>query len=650
MNARGVLNRIFKDPNVQFRLVAFEGLEIHKIIKIYEKVKGRYYVKCFKRNKEIFVYSEKKSCPEEIIRQLFLYKLVKELNYPLNLIDVEVPVKVFSGKDMGFMDIVVYKPDKKTVYMIFETKRPKIKEGLTQLKDYMGNKWCELGIWSNGSETVVLHRPYPEGFETLERIPMVDEKPEDIYKVRKTLNDLKKDYNLKNIIHVLQELVLANAGVSVFRVIFKLLYAKLYDEKEAKIRKNKEVEFVVSHDPKVTFDKIIKLFKNSIKEWPGIFSLDETIELTPDHLQICVSQMENLKLLDADIRVMDEAFEYLIPEVSKTGMGQYFTPRYVIDMCVRMLNPGNGEYIIDPACGSGGFLIQSMNWVWRNDLKYGDKKDKTDYAQKYLYGIDIWEEAVKIARALMLIAGDGKAHIHKLNSLDPDEWKGDDPEITKARADLSNFLYDLGDYDKNKDNKQNFRFFNFDILLTNPPFAGEIRQDNIKSIYEFSKNESGKIPKKVERDLLFIERSLQFIKPGGRMAIILPQGKLNNLRMEYIRKAIRETARIIAIVSLGKNTFKLPPPAKGTSTKTSILFVQKWDKNERAADDYDIFMAISQKPGKDNSGNYIFKKDKDGKYIEDTDGNRIVDHDLDEIASTFCKLAKKQNLSFWRDS
>ncbi len=610
----------------------------------------RYYVKCFKRNKEIFVYSEKKSCPEEIIRQLFLYKLVKELNYPLNLIDVEVPVKVFSGKDMGFMDIVVYKPDKKTVYMIFETKRPKIKEGLTQLKDYMGNKWCELGIWSNGSETVVLHRPYPEGFETLERIPMVDEKPEDIYKVRKTLNDLKKDYNLKNIIHVLQELVLANAGVSVFRVIFKLLYAKLYDEKEAKIRKNKEVEFVVSHDPKVTFDKIIKLFKNSIKEWPGIFSLDETIELTPDHLQICVSQMENLKLLDADIRVMDEAFEYLIPEVSKTGMGQYFTPRYVIDMCVRMLNPGNGEYIIDPACGSGGFLIQSMNWVWRNDLKYGDKKDKTDYAQKYLYGIDIWEEAVKIARALMLIAGDGKAHIHKLNSLDPDEWKGDDPEITKARADLSNFLYDLGDYDKNKDNKQNFRFFNFDILLTNPPFAGEIRQDNIKSIYEFSKNESGKIPKKVERDLLFIERSLQFIKPGGRMAIILPQGKLNNLRMEYIRKAIRETARIIAIVSLGKNTFKLPPPAKGTSTKTSILFVQKWDKNERAADDYDIFMAISQKPGKDNSGNYIFKKDKDGKYIEDTDGNRIVDHDLDEIASTFCKLAKKQNLSFWRDS
>ena len=438
--------------------------------------------------------------------------------------------------------------------------------------------------------------------------------------------------------------------MSVFRVIFRLLYAKLYDEKEAKLRKNKEVHFVVSHDPNVTFDRITKLFKDSIKEWPGIFTSDETIGLTQDHLQICVSQMENLKLLDTDIRVMDEAFEYLIPEVSKTGMGQYFTPRYVIDMCVKILNPRNGEYIIDPACGSGGFLIQSMNWVWRNDLKYGDKQDKTDYAKKYLYGIDIWEEAVKIARALMLIAGDGKAHIHKLNSLDPDEWKGDDPEITKARADLSDFLYDLGDYDRNKDNQQNFRTFKFDILMTNPPFAGEIRQDNIKSRYEFSKSELGKIPKKVERDLLFIERSLQFIKPGGRMAIVLPQGKLNNLRMEYIRKQIRETARMLAIVSLGKNTFKLPPPAKGTGTKTSILFLQKWKQNEEPLDNYNIFMAISEKPGKDNSGNYLFIKDEEGKYIEDEEGNRLIEHDLDEIANEFVKFAKKQNLSLWKDS
>jgi len=171
MKTKIILNKIFKDPNVQYRLIAFEGLQIHKIIRIYEKGKGNYYVKCFKRNRDIFVYSQKKSCPEEIIRQLFLYKLTKELNYPLERIDVEVPVKVFSGKDMGFMDIVVYKTDNKTVYMIFETKQPNIKEGLTQLKDYMGNKWCELGIWSNGSETVVLHRPYPEGFETLERIP-----------------------------------------------------------------------------------------------------------------------------------------------------------------------------------------------------------------------------------------------------------------------------------------------------------------------------------------------------------------------------------------------------------------------------------------------------------------------------------------------
>jgi type I restriction enzyme M protein len=249
----------------------------------------------------------------------------------------------------------------------------------------------------------------------------------------------------------------------------------------------------------------------------------------------------------------------------------------------------------------------------------------------------------------MLIAGDGKAHVHKLNTLDPDEWKGTDPQIIKARADLSNILYDFKDYEKNKDNQENDRFFNFDILLTNPPFAGEIRQDNIKLKYEFSKNASGKIPQKVERDLLFIERSLQFLKPGGRLAIVLPQGKLNNLKMEYIREALREKARILAIVSLGKNSFKLPPPAKGTSTKTSVLFLQKWNSEKEKLTDYDIFLAINERPGKDNSGNYKYLKDIDGKYIEDEDGNRIIDNDLDEIACGFIKYAKKQNLSFWRE-
>jgi type I restriction enzyme M protein len=269
---------------------------------------------------------------------------------------------------MGFMDIVVYQEDKKTAYIIYEVKRPSFEDGLNQLKDYMGNKWCELGCWSNGSETVVLYRPYPEGFQTLERIPKIHEKIEDLFKIKKTLSDLKKDYNFKNIILVLQELVLANAGISVFRVVFRLLYTKLYDEKQARLRKDNEVNFLASHDPQVTFDRINKLFKDSMEEWPGIFAPNETIGLTPDHLQICISQMENLRFLDSNLRIMDEAFEFLMPEVSKTGMGQYFTPRYVIDMCVKMLNPKNGEYIVDPACGSGGFLIQTMNWVWQHDL------------------------------------------------------------------------------------------------------------------------------------------------------------------------------------------------------------------------------------------------------------------------------------------
>ena len=151
---------------------------------------------------------------------------------------------------------------------------------------------------------------------------------------------------------------------------------------------------------------------------------------------------------------MDETFEYLMPDVAKAKQGQYFTPRYVIDMCVKMLNPKKNEYIIDPACGSAGFLVHAMQWVWDHNLKNADKEARIEYAQKYLWGIDFEEKAVKIARALMLIAGDGRSHIFKLNTLDPREWMVDDPEILDARAKLIEMLRRFSDYEKKEDNKK----------------------------------------------------------------------------------------------------------------------------------------------------------------------------------------------------
>lgn len=642
---REILDAIFKDPQVKYGLREFTKLKIDEVLTIFEKEKNKFYVHCLKRDRDILVYDKDKntSKPEEIIRQLWLFRLIKDYRYPLDRIDVEVDVYFGTEVHRKAADIMIYQDDKETPYIVFELKKPKIEDGIDQLKSYLNSKGSPIGVWSNGNERVILYRPYPKKFENnLRAIPRVDQTIEDVLEERLTLEKLTSDYNLSERIKILEELVLANAGVDVFQEVFKLIYAKLYDEKEARSRPDKEVYFRMSKDPKFTFDIVNRLFKESVLEWPGIFSPHDELQLSPEHLAVCVSELEDIKLLDSNLEIIDAAFEYLLPEVAKGKKGQYFTPRHVIDMAVKMLNPRDKEYIIDPASGSGGFLIHAMQWVWSHDLKDAPHEKQIEYAQRYLYGIDFDDKPVKISRALMLIAGDGRSHIFKLNSLNPREWQGSDSEKEKARAELRPLLLKTGDYTKDRENEENFRYFAFDILLTNPPFAGEIRESTLLRNYELAMRK-GKLPKKVERDLLFIERALQLIKPGGRMAIVLPQGKLNNTNTEYVRKWIMDKARILAVVGLHVNTFK-----PHTGTKTSVLFLQKWGGEAgEPKDDYPIFMAVSKKPGKDNSGEYVYKKDEKGNFILDERGRRILDHDLDEIAEAFIKFAKEQKFSFW---
>jgi len=642
---REILDAIFKDPQIKYGLREFARLKIEESLIIFEKEKGKFYIHCIKRDKDILVYDKNKnlSKPEEIIRQLWLVKLIQNYQYPLERIDVEV--NVYFGREIHkkSADIVIYKEDKETPYILFEIKKPKIEEGLDQLKSYIESKGSPIGVWSNGLEKVILYRQYPKEYEKgLRDIPRVDQTPEDVLEERLTLEQLTGDYDLTERIKILEELVLANAGVDVFNEIFKLIYAKLYDETEAKTRTDHEVYFRRSKDPKITYDTINRLFKESAERWPGIFQRQENIELLPDHLDTCLLKLEDIKLLDSNLEIIDAAFEYLLPEVAKGKKGQYFTPRHVIDMAVKMLNPREDEYIVDPAAGSGGFLIHTMQWVWNHDLKNTPHQKKIEYAQRYLFGIDFDDKPVKISRALMLIAGDGRSHIFKLNSLNPKEWQGSDAEKEKARAELRPLLLKTGDYTKDRENEENFKYFTFDILLTNPPFAGEIRETSLLRNYELAMRK-GKVPQKAERDLLFIERALQLIKPGGRMAIVLPQGKLNNTNTEYVRQWLMDKARILAVVGLNVNTFK-----PHTGTKTSVLFLQKWGENEKPPKDYPIFMAVSKKSGKDNSGDYVYKKDEKGDFILDEKGRRILDHDLDEIAEAFVKFAKEQKFSFWK--
>jgi type I restriction enzyme M protein len=589
-----------------------------------------------------------------VIRQLWLIKLTEQYHYPLARIEVEKSIQFGREVREKAADIVLYKEDKITPYIVFELKQPDTKKAQEQLKSYLSAEGAEGGVWSNGIEKFILYRPYPrEYITTLSDIPNVHQTWDDLFDIKKTYGELKEKFDLSFIISRLEEMVLAQAGVNVFEEVFKLIYAKLYDEDQAKnIRPNKEVHFRLYKEPKKTYAIINdELFKCALKEWPDIFNPLAKIDLTPEQLQICVPFLEDVKFFGSgreELEIIDRAFEHLIAEVSKGQKGQYFTPRNVIKMCVKMLNPGHDEYIIDPACGSGGFLLHTMYWVWDNRLKTASQTAKQKYANRYLYGIDFDDNMRRISQALMLIAGDGRHNIFKRNSLDSRDWIGEQAE--DARTSLKSILRRFKNTKEDEENRKTYRYLNFDTLMTNPPFAGEITDTGLLRQYEFAKK-NGKLKQKVERHLLFIERSLDALRPGGRMAIVLPQGVFNNTNMEWIREWFFEKARILAVVGLEGNTFKLPAPAKGTGTKTSVLFLQKWKEDEQPLEDYPIFMAVSKKSGKDNSGEYIYVNNK-GKRISANQGffelheNLRLDDDLNEIAEEFVKFAKKEKLEW----
>jgi len=637
-----IIGKIFRDTEMAFGLKEFEGVDIYKVLEITEEEKGRYYLKDKKSGKSRFVFDEKKGTgkPEEIVRQLWIHKLNTHYKYPLERIETEVSVH-FGRKEYARADIVVYKKDKITPYIVVEVKKPKEKQSIGQLKSYLNSEGAEIGVWSNGGERVILYRSYPKEIEkdTLSEIPRFDQTIDDLFEIKKKWEDLNPKFDFVWIVKRIEELALAGSGANVFEEIFKLLYAKLYDEKLARERRdNQEVTFRKYKDADKTYETINGLFQDAVREWPDTFELSDRIKLSPGRLGTCAAFLENIRLFEigqGEYEIVDSAFEYLITEVSKGKKGQYFTPRHVIKMCVKMLDPKANEYVIDPACGSGGFLLHAMYHVWDTYLK--TESAQKSYAAKYLFGIDFDDNMRRISQALMLIAGDGKHHIFKRDSLDARDWQGVESE--EARVALKPLLAKLDNPANARENQLTYRKLNFDLLLSNPPFAGENPESDLLRQYELAKKEKGKMKNNVERHILFIERTLDMLRPGGRMAIVLPQGVLNNTNMENVREYLFDKAKILAVVGLHGNTFK-----PHTGTKTSVLFLQKWGDGNEPQKDYPIFMAVSKKGGKDNSGDYIYKKGPNGEYVHDAKGRKVLDHDLDEIADGFLKFAKEERL------
>lgn len=671
------------------------------------------YAICLVRGKPI------KLTPEEAVRQLYVMVLRDDLGYPISRMEVEY--EVTFGREKKRADICLFDKDKTTTpYLLVELKKPKLKDGKEQLKSYCNATGAPMGVWTNGEQISYYHRKDPNYFEDIPGIPTAHEKLSDILSERWTIDDLvrldklvNEKKSLKDLILEMEDEVLANAGVDVFEELFKLVFTKLYDEMEGGRDKKRHLVFKNYGDTETELKaKIQDLFDRARAKWEGVFPDGAKIELTPSHLAVCVASLEKVKLFNSNLEVVDEAFEYLINKSSKGEKGQYFTPRYVIDMCVKMMNPQEHETLIDTAAGSCGFPVHGIFHVWqrimqdeglaKSHLFTTEKKPPRceDYVRNKVFAIDFDEKAVRVGRTLNLIAGDGQTNVLHLNTLDYERWNQNTGD--QAWSDI----YGEGwkKLRKLRLDRTGNRDFGFDVLMANPPFAGDIKETRILAKYELARSVSYDKLAKVEptdrniidarerapsftdalhasheaifqmadgsyrkikikhqattgRDILFIERNLSFLKPGGRMAVVLPQGRFNNASDKDLRDYLATHCRILAVVGLHGNVFK-----PHTGTKTSVLFVQKWNDDRAVGplcpkkDDYPIFFATMREPSKNTSGDKIYRQGPDGSPLLDDHGHLIVRHDLfnhdgktdDGITEAFIEFAKKEGLSFFR--
>lgn len=409
--------------------------------------------------------------------------------------------------------------------------------------------------------------------------------------------------DLESLFLRLEELVLANSGADEFEEIFKLLIAKIWDE-----RSSSPTRFKVHSSQAESAEAISFLLREAGKGWPGILAATEPA-LAHEHLEVCVEALARHTIADQDLQVMDGFFEFLVSRTAKGAKGQYFTPRHVVEFCVRMMQPASDDMILDPACGSGGFLIHALNYIRSHELL--SLENLRSFCDKNLWGFDIDARAVRVAKAMLILAGDVSASLIRLNSLLTPSMAGLFPpngdELSLTIEDICRARFR--------------RHKGFDLILTNPPFAGEVRERHLLDNYTL-----GKRKPRIERDILFVERCVRLLKPGGRLAIVLPHNKFAANAFSPLRQWVLKNARVLAVVGLGRNTF-LPH----THQKASVLFLQRNLPDEDPERDYPIFFAISERDGKNSKGQILLK---DGTIEQEPLWER-ADHDLEEVVDRY---------------
>ena len=551
------------------------------------------------------------AAPEETEAvQIFSKQLVEDYGYRKTQIQTRPQYRVKSRpsdtKKEYPVDIAVFKDDNKKdddIYIIVECKRKTRKDGRGRLEDYLRFSKARLGVWFNGNERLFLRKFEKDGkalFEEIPNIPILGQRLEDVGKFIQS--DLKATHNLKAIFRSIRNHLAANAlGATRDEVLaqqlINLIFCKIYDEKYTAPNDVVTFRAGLHEKPKEVEKRILDLFKEVKDNMPEVISEEDKIILEANSIVYVVGELQNYSLSNSERDVIADAFETFTGHALKGGQGQFFTPRNVVKMMVDILQPAETDKIIDPACGSGGFLIDALKYVWDNAVpkykKLGWKegqieKKKIEIATHNFRGIDKDYFLSKMAKAYMNLIGDGTTGIFCEDSLEaPSNWKAE----TRTKIQLGTF----------------------DILLTNPPFGSKIPvtgEDKMKQFevgYKWKFDEetgvwekTNRLKEQEEPQVLFIERCLALLKPGGKMAIVLPSGILGNQQEEYLRQYILDKGNLFAIAALPFETF-----SPYVSINTSVLFIQKGG----AGAPQDLLISINEYCGHDKKGRPVPQDD-----------------------------------------
>ncbi|EEX49659.1 MULTISPECIES: N-6 DNA methylase [Pasteurella] len=595
--------------------------------------------------------------PEEYVRQNIEKRLVNELKYPKDRIGVEVTLQVGSRKPRA--DVVIYTKDlpqtQENIQIIVECKKENVssndkKDGIEQLKSYMTVcPNCEWGLWTNKKERKVLRKIFNQQTQQYEfiafnDIPDVTGNTDDIDRPKRNKLARADGDNLFLAFRRCHESIHLYDGFNKENAFFeflKIIFCKIRDERNIP----KPLEFYVSSTEKGNLDgqnackeRINNIFAGVKRQFSQIFEANDEIKLSSRSLVEIVSELQGYSFLATDVDLKGRAYEEIVGSNLKGDRGQFFTPRNVMHMAVKMINPKLDEKILDPACGTGGFLVTAMNMVieqlkqdWAKDLgadehQWGDDEKKalqqriSEAAASSFFGFDIAPELVKATKMNMVMNNDGSGNILRNDSLLPPHlWESDFKENLAKALGISASQF-----------KSHQDIGLFDVIITNPPFGSKItiQQEYMLNQYEIGhgwenpKKKGGtewlkkSVTSAAPPEQLFVERCLQLLKPAGRMAIVLPDNILGAPGLGYIRQWLLKEAKIIASVDLDSNTFQ-----PHTGVQTSILILQKKTEAEKKADlegkmqPYNIFMAVVDKVGHDKRGVNTYLRDENGDEI-----------------------------------